>query len=159
MQGQDTQRPCPQPDHSLDFYQQMRESIRTWLDGKGANYKFARYLLTAPDLFHLLCRLAVDKEVSASDKATLAGAIVYFISPLDVMPEGLAGPVAYADDVALAAWVLNSLINKTDPAIVMRHWAGDEDALDLIQQILQVADEMVGSGLWAKIRGAFSGSE
>ncbi|MDZ4178483.1 MAG: DUF1232 domain-containing protein, partial [Coriobacteriia bacterium] len=80
-------------DHRIDFYQRMRDSIRTWLNGKGANYRFARYLLAAPDLLHLLCRLTVDKQVPASEKAKLAAAIAYFVSPLDVMPEGLAGPI------------------------------------------------------------------
>lgn len=158
MQEPHTPEQHPHSDHRLDFYQEMRESIRTWLKGKGANYKFARYLLAAPDLFHLLCRLVLDKEVPAGEKVKLAGVIVYFISPFDLMPEGIAGPAAYADDVALAAWVLNSLINETTPEIVMRHWAGDEDVLDLLQQILQVADEMVGSGLWAKIRAGFNKS-
>jgi hypothetical protein len=50
---------------------------------------------------------------------------------------------------------LNSLINKINPEIVRHHWAGDKDILDLIQQIIQVADEMVGSGLWANIRKGF----
>ena len=144
-----------QLDHQLDFYQQMRDSIRIWLKGKGGNYKFADYLLAAPDLFHLLCKLAVDKEVPAIEKAKLAAAIVYFISPVDFLPEALTGPLGYIDDVAMAAFVLNSLINKTNPEIVRRHWAGDKDILDLIQQILQVADEMVGSGLWANIRKGF----
>lgn len=142
----------------LDFYQQMRDSIRTWLNGKGANYQFARYLLAAPDLFHLLCRLVVDKDVPKGEKAKLAAVIVYFVSPLDVMPEGLTGPIGYVDDVALAAWVLNGLVNEIDPEIVKRHWAGDEDVLVLIQQILQVADDMVGSGLWAKVRTGFGKS-
>jgi uncharacterized membrane protein YkvA (DUF1232 family) len=145
----------PQQDYHLDFYQQMRDSIRTWIKGKGANYKFAEYLLAAPDLFHLLCKLAVDKEVAVKEKAKLAGAIVYFISPADFIPEALTGPLGYIDDVVVAALVLNSFINKTNPEIVRLHWAGDKDILDLIQQILQVADEMVGSGLWAKIRKGF----
>ncbi len=145
----------PQLDHQLDFYQQMRDSIRIWLKGKGVNYGFAEYLLAAPDLFHLLCKLAVDKEVPVSEKAKLAGAIVYFISPVDLLPEALTGPLGYIDDVAVAALVLNSFINKTNPEIVRRHWAGDKDILDLIQQILQVADEMVGRGLWSKIRKGF----
>ena len=145
----------PHLDYQLDFYQQIRDSIRIWLKGKGVNYQFADYLLAAPDLFHLLCKLAIDKEVPVSEKAKLAAAIVYFISPFDFLPEGVIGPLGYIDDVAMAAFVLNGLINKTNPDIVRRHWAGDKDILDLIQQILQVADEMVGSGLWAKIRKRF----
>ena len=141
--------------YQLDFYQKMRESILTWLRGKGVNYKFAAYLLAAPDLFHLLCKLVIDKDVPVNEKALLAGAIVYFISPVDLIPEALTGPLGYVDDVAVAAFVLNSLINKTNSEIVRRHWAGEKDILDLIQQILQVADEMVGSGLWEKIRKGF----
>jgi uncharacterized membrane protein YkvA (DUF1232 family) len=144
-----------QLNQQLDFYQQMRDSIRIWIKGKGVNYKFAEYLLAAPDLFHLLCKLAVDKEVPAIEKAKLAAAIVYFISPVDFLPEALTGPLGYIDDVAVAALVLNSLINKINPEIVRHHWAGDKDILDLIQQIIQVADEMVGSGLWANIRKGF----
>lgn len=149
----------PQLDHQLDFYQQMRDSIRIWLKGKGVNYQFADFLLAAPDLFHLLCKLAIDKEVPVNEKAKLATAIVYFISPVDLIPEALTGPLGYIDDVAIAAFVLNRLVNKTNPEIVRRHWAGDKDILDLIQQILQVADEMIGSGLWAKIRKAFDKEE
>jgi uncharacterized membrane protein YkvA (DUF1232 family) len=145
----------PQLDYQLDFYQQMRDSIRIWLEGKGVNYQFTDYLLAAPDLFHLLCKLTIDKEVPVSEKAKLAGAIVYFVSPFDLLPEAVTGPVGYIDDVAVAAFVLNGLINKTNPKIVRRHWAGNNDILDLIQQILQVADEMVGSGLWAKIQKGF----
>jgi len=150
MSEQDLQLDC-----EPDFYQQMRDSIRTWVKGKGANYQFAEYLLAAPDLFHLLCKLALDKEVPAGEKAKLAGVIAYFISPFDLLPEALVGPLGYIDDVALAAWVLHGLINETNPEIVRRHWAGDGDVLDLVQQILQVASEMVGSGLWARIRKAF----
>jgi len=150
MSEQDLQLDC-----EPDFYQQMRDSIRTWLKGKGANYKFAEYLLAAPDLFHLLCKLSFDKEVPVGEKAKLAGAIAYFISPFDLLPEALVGPLGYIDDVAVAAWVLHGLINKTNPEVVRRHWAGDGDVLDLVQQIIQLADEMVGSGLWARIRKGF----
>ena len=145
----------PQLDYQLDFYQQMRDSIRLWLKGKGVNYQFADYLLAAPDLFHLLCKLAIDKEVPASEKAKLAAAIVYFISPIDLIPEAISGPFGYIDDVAMAAFVLNGIINNTNPEIVKRLWAGDKDILDLIQQILQVADEMIGRGLWVKIQKRF----
>jgi len=144
-----------QTDFNLDFYQQMRNSIRIWLKGKGVNYKFADYLLSAPDLFHLLCKLAIDNEVPVSEKAKLAVAIVYFISPFDLIPEAVIGPYGYIDDVVMAAFVLNGFINNSNPEIVRRHWAGDKDILNLIQQILKVADEMVGSGLLAKIRKPF----
>ena len=68
------------------------------------------------------------------------------------IPEALIGPLGYADDVSLAAYVLNQIVNKTDPEVIKRHWAGEGDVLELIQRILERADEMVGSGLWQKLR-------
>ena len=141
--------------YQVDFYQQMRDSIRAWLAEKGKGFRFAEYLLAAPDLFHLLCRLAIDKDVPAAEKAKLVAAIVYFVTPFDFIPEALSGPIGYLDDVVVAAIVLNKLINNIDPEIVKRHWAGDKDVLDLIQEVLKVADQLVGTGLWEKIKKSF----
>lgn len=139
-----------------DFYQNLRTKIREWLqDEQGKTNKWAEYLMCAPDLLHLICKLAIDPDILVADKAKLAGVIVYFISPVDLIPEALTGPPGYVDDIALAAYVLNGIINRSDPAIVKKHWAGQGDVLQLIQQILAVADEMVGSGLWNKLKRQF----
>jgi uncharacterized membrane protein YkvA (DUF1232 family) len=140
-----------------DFYQQLRKKLRAWIQKGGSRRKYSEYLLFAPDLFHLLCKLSIDRRVPTAEKAKLAVAIVYFVSPIDLIPEAIAGPAGYVDDIALAAYVLNSIVNKTDPEVVQSHWAGDADVLDLIQQILEVADEMVGSGLWKKLLGLVGG--
>jgi uncharacterized membrane protein YkvA (DUF1232 family) len=106
--------------------------------------------MAAPDLFHLLVKLSLDKDVPAKEKAKLAAAITYFISPLDFIPELILGPIGYVDDIAIAAYVLNNLINEIDPEIIKKYWAGDTDILFLIKKILQVSDEMVGHK-WKKI--------
>jgi uncharacterized membrane protein YkvA (DUF1232 family) len=140
-----------------DFYQQLRKRLRAWMQKGGSKHKYSEYLLFAPDLFHLLCKLSVERRVPVAEKAKLAAAIAYFISPIDLIPEAIVGPAGYVDDIALAAYVLNSIVNTTDPEVVRSHWAGDGDVLDLIQQILQVADDMVGSGLWKKLFGLVGG--
>lgn len=139
-------------DQQKDFYQNFREKIIKWLDSEGKNSKWADYLMCAPDLFHLLCKLSIDKDVPVKEKAKLAAAIAYFISPIDLIPEAIVGPIGYVDDIALAAYVLNSIVNNSGPAIVKKHWAGGADVLELIARILKVADEMVGSGLWKKLK-------
>lgn len=139
-----------------DFYQNFRKKMQEWVNSKdGRLNKFADILLFGPDLFHLLCKLSIDENVSASDKAKLAAAILYFVSPVDFLPEGILGPAGFADDIAIAAYVLNSVVNHTDPEVVRKHWAGDEDVLKVIKQILDVADKMVGGGLMKKIRRKF----
>ncbi|NQV30903.1 MAG: DUF1232 domain-containing protein [Candidatus Marinimicrobia bacterium] len=136
-----------------DFYQKMRAEIRGWLQTKtGKSTQWSEYLLLAPDLFHLLAKLAMDKDVPSSEKAKIAGALAYFISPIDLIPEALFGPIGYLDDVALAAYVINSVMKNCDPAIVTRHWAGEQDILTLVRQIVDVAADMLGNNIWDKLK-------
>jgi uncharacterized membrane protein YkvA (DUF1232 family) len=90
----------------------------------------------------------------------MAGAIAYFINPLDLVPEAVLGPAGLVDDVALAAYVLRQALETTDPAVVRGHWEGNADILDLIRQILEAADVMVGGRAWrrliARAEGFFS---
>ena len=136
-----------------DFYKQLRRKIQSYLDRHDSRY--ADILLLAPDLFHLLVKLSLDERITAGKKAKFAAVIAYFISPLDFLPEMFLGPIGYLDDIALAAYVLNDYINHNDPAIVRELWAGDQDILTAIKNILNSADQMIGSGLWRKIRKIF----
>lgn len=136
-----------------DFYQNLRNKMKDWLNTQeGKDYKWAEYIMFAPDLFHLLIKMSFDKEVPTAEKAKLAAAIAYFVSPVDLIPEALLGPIGFADDIAVAAWVLNSIVNDSNPEIVRKHWAGEGEVLEIIQKIIKSADTMVGSGLWAKIK-------
>lgn len=147
-------------DNNDDFYKKLRKKIRDWLNThEGKNYKWADYLMVAPDIFHLLCKVVIDAETPPKEKIKIGAAIAYFVSPIDLMPEAFLGPIGYLDDIAVAAYVLNNVINKTGPEIIERHWAGDEDVIKLIGRILASADEMVGSGLWRKLKKRFSDEE
>jgi len=136
-----------------DFYQKLRERVNTWAAREGKDSTILKYVLMAPDFFHLLCKLLLDPRVPGREKAKIGAAVAYFISPIDVIPEGLVGPVGYVDDVALAAYVLNSVVKSVDPAVLNEHWAGDGDVLKTVQEILRVADGLVGSGMWKRIKG------
>lgn len=140
-------------DKDRDFYQKLRETFRSWLQSEdGKNYKWADYLLFAPDLFHLLCKVVADADVPPREKAKIAGAIAYFVSPIDLLPEAFLGPIGYVDDIVVAAYALHLLVNRIGPEVVQRHWAGDADVLGVIQQILDVAEEMVGQRIWGKLK-------
>lgn len=140
-----------------DFYQALRARITRWLEGKGRGFKHAQLLLLAPDLFHLLTRLMFDARIPALEKAKLGAAIAYFVSPVDLLPEALLGPGGYVDDLALAAYALNGLINAGHGQVAKELWAGDGDLLDAIRRILEVADELVGTGLWERLRKYWAG--
>jgi uncharacterized membrane protein YkvA (DUF1232 family) len=145
------------PERNEDFYQALRGRIKTWLESKGTSFKHAQILLLAPDLFHLLTRLMLDRRIPAIEKAKLGAALAYFISPLDLIPEALLGPAGYVDDVALAAYALSRLMNAGHGEVARELWAGDGELLDVIQQVLEVADEMVGTRMWDRIKSTWRG--
>ena len=136
-----------------DFYQWVRKRIHAWVQTEeGKNNQWADYILAVPDLFHLLVKLTLDPEVPSAFKARLGLGLAYFVSPIDLIPEGLLGPIGYVDDIAVAAYILHSLINETDPELVKKHWAGEQDVLKLIQQIIESAENMIGSRVIEKIK-------
>jgi len=133
-----------------DFYQKLRKQINTFLEKN--NFKYSDILMLAPDFFHLLIKLSLDPRIPPSKKVKIVAAIAYFISPFDFFPEAILGPIGYMDDLAIAAWVLHDFINKSDIDIVHDHWAGEGDVLASIQNILTVANEFLGEGLWKRIK-------
>jgi uncharacterized membrane protein YkvA (DUF1232 family) len=136
-----------------DFYKKLRNKIQAYLNKH--NSKYTEYLLLAPDLFHLLVKLSLDPRVPSEKKAKFVAVIAYFISPIDLLPEIILGPIGYLDDIALTAYVINEYINQTDPQIVRELWAGDQEILTIIKNIVTTADKLIGSGLWKKIRKRF----
>ena len=139
-----------------DFYQKLRADIKKWLEEKTASENtWTEYIMLAPDLFHLLTKLSLDPDVPASKKVKIAGIIAYFISPIDLIPELLLGPVGYLDDIAATAYILNDIINEVDPKIIQRNWAGEKDILVLVKTIIANSNNMIGSGLLKKLRKTF----
>ncbi len=143
-------------DYKKDFYQRLRNNISTWTNSKkGKVHRWTKYLMVAPDLFHLLCRAMLDKYVPIYQKLKLSFVIAYFVSPADLFSEIVMGPVAYIDDVALAAYAIHNLINNVDSQIVTRHWAGDGDLLKTTRHIMADAELMITTGIWKKLKKLF----
>lgn len=134
-----------------DFYQHLRRSIRAYLAERGP-FKYAEVLLVGPDLFHVLCRLVGDPRIPAIHKAKLAATLAYFISPVGLVPELFTGPIGYVDDIALTAYVLSGLLATEHAHIVREHWAGDEDVLQVVHGVLDVAASANFGALWQRVK-------
>jgi uncharacterized membrane protein YkvA (DUF1232 family) len=140
-------------DRADRFYDRMREGIRNYLANKGAAAGSAgEYLLLAPDVFVLLWRLINDDRVNAKNKVMLGSGLAYYIFPLDIMPEGFLGPIGYIDDLVFAVYLLNKLLTDTDVEILREHWSGRDDILDSIRNVLNAADNLVGSDIIGKFK-------
>lgn len=141
--------------HKKDMYERLRTRLQNWAETKtGKENKWLEYILLLPDLLRLLCGLTLDPDVPVAQKGRIGIAVAYIISPVDVIPEALVGPIGYVDDVALAAHCINHLFEKVDEAIILKHWKGDADLLKICRHILAVTDDMVGAGLWSRVKGA-----
>lgn len=140
-------------EQNRNFFERLRERIDDWAKKQpklvGATVEL---VLLAPDMFYLLARLVVDPEVPAVCKVKLAAVIAYFVSPVDLVPEALTGPLGYADDVVLAALTLNDMLNHIDQSIIQRHWKGSKDLLTTIQHVLSIAEAALGLGILGKLR-------
>ena len=140
-------------EQELDFYQKLRRRMQKWLSSsENKHNRFAEYILSAPDLFHLLVKLTLDPSVPGKSKAKLGLAVAYFMSPIDILPEIIFGPVGFLDDIAVAAYVLNNVMKEVDKSVIERHWAGDHEILPLVQQIIVKADQMLGGGAWRRLQ-------
>jgi uncharacterized membrane protein YkvA (DUF1232 family) len=115
------------------FYDRIRSRVVPPQSGQGSGLR--DMLLLLPDLAILLLRLLRDKRVSLRDKAIALAGLAYVLSPLDLMPEFLFGPFGLLDDLVVISATLLRLVNHVHPDVVRSHWAGQGDALEVIQRV------------------------
>ena len=88
-----------------DFYDTLIENLETYT---GEYESFIDY---GPSLFKLLCNL-LKSEIDYSLKLPICGAIAYYVTPDDVIPEHIYGPYGYIDDIYLSSYVLKMVASK-----------------------------------------------
>lgn len=139
------------------FYASLRQKIRDWAHSDaGETHQYLDYILVVPDFFYVLWQLMIDDRISTEFKMKIGLVIAYFISPIDLFPEAVLGPVGYLDDVGITAALLNTMMEDFGD-IVREHWkkVSDTDILDVIEEIIQSIDNLIGHGLWNKLRAKF----
>lgn len=107
------------------------------------------YLFLAPRLARLVWRLSRDPRVPARAKAITFIVAGYLVSPLDVIPDFIPG-LGQADDLFVAAFALDQILNRVPDHIVREHWDGDEDVLEVVREILDISTAFVPG--WIKNR-------
>jgi uncharacterized membrane protein YkvA (DUF1232 family) len=95
----------------------------------------ARELATLlPNLVRLFRGLLGDSRVPRGSKILLSIAVVWFVSPIDLVPEfiPILGPL---DDAVVAALVLRHVVRKAGREVVAEHWNGDERTLGVLLRV------------------------
>ena len=139
-------------EEEYNYYYKLRDKIKNGVNKISKNEDLPEYLLLAPDLFYLLIKLMQDPEVPRSKKVKVGVVIAYFITPFDFLPEALLGLVAYVDDVALTAYVLNDFFNEMNPDIIKDNWPGEKKLLDVIQKILEDSDKFINKNIVNRLK-------
>ena len=116
-----------------------------------ARRRLKNLLLFVPNMVLLCARLLTDSRVPTTERALLAGAIVYAIIPFDLIPDMIPF-VGQVDDAYLIALTLLRLLERTDPKVVREHWSGGGDVVELIN----AAALLAGKCLPAPIRRVLS---
>jgi uncharacterized membrane protein YkvA (DUF1232 family) len=110
-------------------------AVASWAIAIGLLFAFgrksaARELATLiPNLVLLFRGLLRDRRVPPSSKALLWGAVLWIVSPIDLIPEfvPVIGPL---DDAVVAALVLRFVLKRTDREVLFEHWRGDPATLE-----------------------------
>jgi uncharacterized membrane protein YkvA (DUF1232 family) len=114
----------------------------------------AVYLL--PNLIKLLGRLLRDPRVPRRSKVVIGAALAYLVSPVDLIPEFIP-VIGFADDVLLVSYAVNHLIAVAGEDVVLEHWDGPRDMLELVRSVLEVASDLVPPQL-KRLIGRLSGA-
>src|SRR5436190_15768577 len=100
--------------------------------------RMGNFLMFLPNMAKLLGRLLKDARVPTAEKALFVAAIVYFVSPIDLIPDVFPF-IGQVDDLYVIALVLLRLVNRTDERIVRQHWSGGGDIVSLADSIASIA--------------------
>jgi len=123
------------------LYDRLRASVVAPRPGAASGLR--DLLLLLPDVTVLLLRLLRDERVPLGAKAVALLGVGYILSPIDLVPEILFGPLGLVDDLLVVTATLSRLLHEVHPDVVRLHWPGQGDALEAIQRLTRWAESRV----------------
>ena len=107
-------------------------------DKRALRGRMGNFLMFLPNMARLLGRLLKDARVPTAEKALFVAAIVYFVSPIDLIPD-IFPFIGQVDDIYVIALTLLRLVNRTDERVVREHWSGGGDIVALADSVASIA--------------------
>ena len=115
---------------TLEKYKGQHSDTKLWSKiarfAKSAGMECVYYVL-------LLVNVMKSKEIRWEDKTLIMGALGYFISPLDLIPDIMVG-TGYIDDIGMLAFVLSKISSLITPTII-------RDARNKLHEYFDFKDE------------------
>jgi len=135
------------------LYDRLRHRI-TRVPVPGQSSDLRDLILLLPDFTVLLARLLRDARVPRRAKLVALFGVGYVLSPIDLLPALLIGPLGLLDDLLVVTAALSRLLNHVHPDVVRAAWPGQGDALVAIQRAAAWSERFVGGKLRGVVRGA-----
>jgi len=143
------------PHHDLlGFYDRLRSRVLDTVERRAGRLPedVVIALLLAPDIFILLVRLVMDKDVPRRARWLIGGAIAYWISPIDLLPELFLGPIGYLDDLVVAVAVLSQVFTGDLEPYARKHWTGRQDLHVVLHDISAAARTLLGPAVHDRLK-------
>jgi uncharacterized membrane protein YkvA (DUF1232 family) len=99
--------------------------------------------------------VVVDPRVPLGSKAVALVAVGYVLSPVDLLPEIVLGPIGLVDDLLVVSLALSRLLNDVHPDVVRSHWSGKGDALEAVQNAIDWSQGLFRERFGAPLRRFF----
>lgn len=112
----------------------------------------AALIAQVPRFLRLLARMVRDPRVSRLDKALVLAAAAYVLTPADLLPDFL-GFLGMVDDLYLLALVVDRMLARAGPELLLEHWDGDPGALRYLVDGLEQIGSFVPAPVRALLRG------
>lgn len=138
----------------LSFYDRLRKKITRAIERRGGRLGqgTVKVLLVVPDIFILMVRMVLDREIPSHTRAMIGGALAYFLLPLDFLPEALLGVGGYVDDAVLAAAVLSQVLGTELEPYARKHWSGSEDIRVVLRDIAAAGRSLLGESVFDRLK-------
>jgi uncharacterized membrane protein YkvA (DUF1232 family) len=143
------------PHHDLlGFYDRLRSRVLDTVERRAGRLPedVIIALLLVPDIFILLVRLTLDKEVPRRARILIGGALAYFISPIDLLPELILGPIGYLDDLVVGVAVVSQVFTGELEPYARKHWTGRQDLHVVLHDISAAARGLLGPGVHDRLK-------
>ena len=94
-------------------------------------------LRALPDIVRTIAGLAVDPVLPRAAKIALGAAVLYLLSPVDLIPDFIP-VVGYFDDLLVAAIVVDGMLSFVNRGLVLKYWPGSPESLDRVARVARL---------------------
>lgn len=111
--------------------------------------EFLEWMESVPNFTLLVLNLLGDERAPVEKKLRIALILFYLLSPVDVLPAWLLGPVGFMDEAMAAAYLVFVIIRwiaETDEDVILDNWPGEDRQLDEIMKVLEWVATLGGLG-------------